>query len=102
MTALNRALVGAQEPSLRERGNPMHGRQQTAGIALAGFGAVPLFAFAGGILTILLVYTMARVGRTVPVMTLLLAGIAVSAFLSALVSLLMHYSGRNCIWWCSG
>lgn len=64
-------------------------------IALVGLGAVPLFAFAGGILSILLVYTMARVGRTVPVMTLLLAGIAVSAFLSALVSLLTYYSGEK-------
>ncbi|HOL18360.1 MAG TPA: iron chelate uptake ABC transporter family permease subunit [Bacillota bacterium] len=63
--------------------------------ALAGLGAVPLFAFAGGLLTMLLVYTMARVGRTVPVMTLLLSGIAVSAFLSAAVSLLTYYSGEK-------
>lgn len=64
-------------------------------LELAGLGTVPLLAFAGGILTILLVYSMARVGRTVPVMTLLLAGIAVSAFLSALVSLLTYYSGEK-------
>ncbi len=64
-------------------------------LVLGGFGAVPLFAFAGGIITIMLVYSMARVGRAVPVMTLLLAGIAVSAFLSALVSLLTYFAGER-------
>lgn len=63
--------------------------------AVGGFGAVPLFAFAGGIITIVLVYSMARIGRVVPVMTLLLAGIAVSAFLSALVSLLTYFAGEK-------
>ncbi len=64
-------------------------------LALGGFGAVPLFAFGGGIITIMVVYSMARVGRAVPVMTLLLAGIAVSAFLSALVSLLTYFAGER-------
>jgi iron complex transport system permease protein len=64
-------------------------------LALGGFGAVPLFAFIGGIATITLVYTLARVGRAVPVMTLLLAGIAVSAFLSALVSLMTYFAGER-------
>ena len=64
-------------------------------LALGGFGAVPLFAFAGGVTTMLLVYSMARVGRIVPVMTLLLAGIAVSSFLSALVSLLTYFAGER-------
>ncbi len=64
-------------------------------LAFGGFGAVPLFAFGGGIATIMLVYTMARVGKAVPVMTLLLAGIAVSAFLSALVSLLTYFAGEK-------
>jgi len=66
-----------------------------AGFAAGGFGAVPLFAFAGGLATMLLVYNMARVGSSVPVMTLLLAGIAVSAFLSALVSLLTYFAGEK-------
>ena len=64
-------------------------------LTLGGFGAVPLFAFFGGIATITLVYSMARVGRAVPVMTLLLAGIAVSAFLSAIVSLLTYFAGEK-------
>jgi len=74
-------------------------------LAVGGFGAVPLFAFFGGIVTILLVYNMARVGRAVPVMTLLLAGIAVSAFLSALVSLLTYFAGERLhqvIFWLMG
>lgn len=74
-------------------------------LAVGGFGAIPLFAFVGGISTILLVYTMARVGRAVPVMTLLLAGIAVSAFLSALVSLLTYFAGEKLhqvIFWLMG
>lgn len=61
----------------------------------AGFTAVPLFAFVGGTLSITLVYYLARVGKAVPVMTLLLAGIAVSAFLSAMVSLLTYFSGEQ-------
>ncbi|MDD2233799.1 MAG: iron chelate uptake ABC transporter family permease subunit [Desulfitobacteriaceae bacterium] len=61
----------------------------------AGFLAVPLFAFIGGVLTIAVVYYMSRVGKVVPVMTLLLAGIAVSAFLSALVSLLTYFAGEK-------
>ncbi len=64
-------------------------------LAVGGFGAVPLFAFGGGIGTILVVYNMARVGQAVPVMTLLLAGIAASAFLSALVSLLTYFAGER-------
>ncbi len=64
-------------------------------LTIGGFGAVPLFAFGGGIATMLLVYSMARVGKAVPVMTLLLAGIAVSAFLSALVSLLTYFAGER-------
>jgi len=60
-----------------------------------GFGAVPFFAFVAGVLTIFLVYQMARVGQAVPVMALLLAGIAISAFLSALVSLLTYFAGEK-------
>jgi iron complex transport system permease protein len=64
-------------------------------LLFAGFTAVPLFAFIGGISTIALVYYMSRVGKFVPVMTLLLSGIAVSAFLSAIVSLLTYFAGEN-------
>ncbi len=73
--------------------------------AWGGVGAVPLFAFAGGAVTLLLVYQMARVGNEVPVMPLLLAGIAVSAFLSALVSLLTYFADdrlHQVVFWIMG
>ena len=56
---------------------------------------IPVAAFIFALMTILLVYNLARVGGKVPVMTLLLAGIAVSSLLSALVSLCMFYSGNQ-------
>lgn len=75
------------------------------GLYIAGFSTVPFFAFAGGILSIALVYNLAKVGKAVPVMTLLLAGIAVSAFLSAVVSLLTYFSGdqlHQVVFWMMG
>lgn len=61
----------------------------------AGFGAVPLTAFVGGLAAIMLVYQLSRQGGFIPVMTLLLAGIAVNAFLSALVSLFVYFAGEH-------
>jgi iron complex transport system permease protein len=57
--------------------------------------AIPAFAFIFAVVTIFLVYNLARVGGKVPVMTLLLSGIAVSSILSALVSLCMFFSGNQ-------
>jgi iron complex transport system permease protein len=59
-----------------------------------GFGAAPLCAFAGALVAVALVYQLARVGSTTPLTTLLLAGFAVSALMSAGVSLLMVVSDR--------
>jgi iron complex transport system permease protein len=61
----------------------------------AGILGVPLAAFACGLLTILLVYELARVGNRVPVSMLLLCGIAVAAFMSAGTSFLLFLSGEN-------
>lgn len=61
----------------------------------AGLGAVPLLAYAGGLATIILVYRVSRQGDAVPILMLLLAGIAVSAFLTALVSLFIYFSGER-------
>jgi len=47
-----------------------------------GFGAAAAMAFAGSVATIALVYWLARIGGRVPVVTLLLAGFAVSTILS--------------------
>ena len=56
---------------------------------------LPLMAFVFAGITIWLVYQLARVGDKVPVMTLLLAGIAVNTLLSALVSLGIYLSGNQ-------
>ncbi len=67
--------------------------------------AVPVLAFLFAMLTIWLVYQLARMGSKVPVMTLLLAGVAVNSLLSALVSLIMFFSGsqlHQVIFWLMG
>ncbi|MFC1926311.1 FecCD family ABC transporter permease [Chloroflexota bacterium] len=62
--------------------------------ALYGFGLVPIAAFFGALVTVLLVYNLARVGGKTPIVSMLLAGFAVSAMLAAAISLLMALSGR--------
>jgi iron complex transport system permease protein len=51
-------------------------------VSVAGFGSTALLAFVGAISSILLVYSLARVKGRTPVVTLLLAGFAVSTMLS--------------------
>ncbi len=58
-----------------------------------GLGLVQILAFAGGLGTVLVVYTVARGHGGTPVMTLLLAGYAISSLLSAAVAMLMFVSG---------
>jgi iron complex transport system permease protein len=50
---------------------------------------VPAAAFAGGLITVMAVYFLARVGKTVPTTNLILAGVAVSSFATALNSFLL-------------
>lgn len=54
-----------------------------------GLMAVPLAAFVAGMLTVTVVYLLARVGKALPPSTLILAGVAVSSFAAALTSFLM-------------
>ncbi|MEW6648813.1 MAG: iron ABC transporter permease [Chloroflexota bacterium] len=54
-----------------------------------GLMAVPLSAFTVALLTVFIVYQLARSGRTLPVTNLVLAGVAVSSFAGALTSFLM-------------
>ncbi len=56
---------------------------------LLGYYFIPVGAFFGAILTVLLVYNLARVNGMVPLTTLILAGVAVGAFASAVTSFLM-------------
>ena len=70
-----------------------------------GFLVVPVFAFAGSILTLLLVYKLAVRNGKISVTSLLLSGIAVSLTLSAVTSFLMVTSGKNLhsiIFWLMG
>jgi iron complex transport system permease protein len=67
----------------------------TVGAASLGALAVPLAAFVGAMATSLVVYRLARIGPAVHVATLLLAGIAVAAVISSLMSLVMSFSGQQ-------
>lgn len=54
-----------------------------------GLLAIPLAAFIAGLLTVYVVYQLARSGRALPASSLILAGVAVSSFATALSSYLM-------------
>jgi ABC-type Fe3+-siderophore transport system permease subunit len=56
------------------------------------FPLTPLLAFAGAVLTVMLVYAIARVGGQTPVVTLLLAGVVVNAVLVAFQTLILTLS----------
>jgi iron complex transport system permease protein len=56
-------------------------------------GSIPLLAFVGAVSAAAIVYALARVGKTLPVTTLILAGVAIGAFLAAITSYLMIASG---------
>jgi iron complex transport system permease protein len=58
------------------------------GVALLGVNTLQIFAFVGSLATVLLVYTISRSGSRVPVTMLLLTGIAVTYFQSAIVTFL--------------
>jgi iron complex transport system permease protein len=66
-----------------------------AGVTLAGFGLVPIAAFIGALASTALVYHLARVGGRVPVVSVLLAGFAVSTLLGYSVSLLLFVNDRG-------
>ena len=55
--------------------------------------SIPLLAFAGAVAAVAVVYSIARVGKTLPMTTLILAGVALGAFLAAITYYLMIISG---------
>ncbi len=70
-----------------------------------GLLAIPLAAFITSLLTVYLVYTIARIGGSVPTTNLILAGVAVSSFAVSLTSFLMLRSTgevRRAIGWLLG
>ncbi len=65
--------------------------------AAIGFGAswhflgpyfIPLLSFVGALVAVTIVYLVARVGKTLPVTTLILAGVAIGAFMISVTSYL--------------
>ena len=60
-----------------------------------GFGIIPLLAFCGAIVSTAVVYNLARVGKTLPATTLILAGVAIGALLASIVSYLVISSGEK-------
>jgi iron complex transport system permease protein len=76
-----------------------------AGWSFAGLSLIPLLAFIGAFLATFAVYMLARVGKTLPVTTLILSGVALSALLSSIVSYLIITSGEalhGIIFWLMG
>jgi iron complex transport system permease protein len=72
---------------------------------LFGFYTIPAAAFIGALATVAIVYWISRLGKTTPVTTLILAGVAVSSFATALSSFFMLYSQselRRAIAWLLG
>ena len=72
---------------------------------ILGLLAVPLAAFIASLLTVYLVYTFAHIGRTVPTTNLILAGVAVSSFATAITTFLMLRSTgevRRALGWLLG
>ena len=70
-----------------------------------GLMAIPMAAFIAALLTVFIVYTLARVGRTVPTTNLILAGVAFSSFATSLTSFLMIRSTsevRRALGWLLG
>jgi iron complex transport system permease protein len=77
------------------------------GLALRTVWALPVAAFAGAVLSMLLVFRIAfSVGRVLDTRVLLLAGVVVSAFLIALIWLVLTFadteSVRSAIFWMMG
>jgi len=70
-----------------------------------GYLAVPLVSFAGALLAVFLVFQLAKIGKTLPVTNLILAGVAVSSFATALSSFIMINSAgelRRALVWLLG
>ena len=81
--------------------------------AVAGFllpaalpvALIPILGFLGAVISVLVVFFIARTGKTVPVTTLILGGVAVGAFLASFTSYLLIVSGdklHGIIFWLLG
>lgn len=78
-----------------------------AGITIftGGFLSVQVMAFLGALSAVLLVFHIARAGHRIPVLPLILAGVAISAMSSAVISMLMIFhrdQSDQIIFWTMG
>jgi iron complex transport system permease protein len=67
--------------------------------------SIPLLAFIGALSTVFIVYNLAKEGNKISVGRLLLAGVAIASFLSAIVSLLMVFNNdsmQQIVYWTMG
>ena len=70
-----------------------------------GLMAIPMAAFLAALLTVFIVYSLARVGQIIPTTNLILAGVAFSSFATSLTSFLMIRSTsevRRALGWLLG
>ncbi|MCP8312375.1 MAG: iron chelate uptake ABC transporter family permease subunit [Candidatus Methylarchaceae archaeon HK02M1] len=65
------------------------------GFSFLGIDAIQLMALIGGLITVFVVYNVARIGPRIPMLTVLLAGIAITSFLSAIISFIMITLGES-------
>lgn len=74
-------------------------------ITFLGLSTLPFFAFLGAVLTVFTVYQLAKVGNKLPVLTFLLAGVALSFILNSVMSFLMVIRTENLqqlVYWLMG
>lgn len=62
-----------------------------------GMGAIPLAALLGAVAAVAAVFGIAAAGRRVPTLSLLLAGVALSSLISAIMSLLMFVNDEKLV-----
>ncbi|MEM3430437.1 MAG: iron chelate uptake ABC transporter family permease subunit [Candidatus Bathyarchaeia archaeon] len=75
------------------------------GYSVFGVNSTSIMAFIAATATVMAVYNLGKVGRHAPVVTLLLSGVAVSIFLSSIVSLIQVFSGwemHRLVYWMMG
>jgi iron complex transport system permease protein len=65
------------------------------GSEVLSLNLVSLFAFIGGLGAVFIVYSLGKVGKSLPMTTLILAGVALGAFLSAITSYLLITSDES-------
>lgn len=76
------------------------------GLTAASMYFMPLFAFGGAFLAILIIYIFSYQKGKVPVLTLMLSGIAVSTFIGALTNIILtlsyDYQVKEFLFWSTG